>query len=375
MRAKSLALLVVALGCGLVAMLGITQVLAKRNVVEVPTAGDTDSIFVAMKDIAQGDPLNAQVLKLEQWPKNKVPQGGLGNLADIEGRRARTSLYAGEPILDNLLLPKGASQQTAGGMIPKGYRAVAIRVDAASGGGDLVLPGDRVDLLVHMARNDAIGIHETTTRTVLQDIKVFAVNAQVSSDANGPDTKSIAARTVSLLVTPQQAEKVTLASELGTIKLVIRSPEDDVQTKIDDGTVVRDLFGGADRARRDKERAGEGLLGEKKEPAQGFHDFIEGVRKQVDAEKGAAAEPAKNTWAMRILIGGEVKDVTMEGSGDQSATDPGTWKVSNSPGGGGQPATSGGVQPATDAKRPSPWAQKPGEGSKAAPADKRPPPS
>ena len=127
-------------------------------------------------------------------------------------------------------MPKGVSQQTAGTMIPKGYRVVSIRVDAISGGGNLLLPGDRVDLLVHMGRNESNGIVETTTRTFLQDIRVFAVNDVMNLEAGG-DTKSIQARTVSLLVTPEQAEILTMACELGSIKLVMRSPEDSDQKR------------------------------------------------------------------------------------------------------------------------------------------------
>ena len=60
-----------------------------------------------MSDIALGDSLTSQVLRLEQWPKDKVPVGALTKIEDIEGRRARTKLYAGEPILENKLFPKG----------------------------------------------------------------------------------------------------------------------------------------------------------------------------------------------------------------------------------------------------------------------------
>ena len=87
MRAKSLALLALALGCGLVASMGITQVLAKRGVIESHSvSAEAAAIYVAVKDIAQGDALNAQSLKMEQWPKDKVPTGGLSNMDDIEGR-------------------------------------------------------------------------------------------------------------------------------------------------------------------------------------------------------------------------------------------------------------------------------------------------
>ena len=99
MRPKSLILLMLALGCGLVASIGISQVMDRRNQQPAPV-GETEAIFVAMQNIEFGDQLSTQVLKLEQWPKDKIPEGALSTLEDVEGRRARTKLYAGEPILE-----------------------------------------------------------------------------------------------------------------------------------------------------------------------------------------------------------------------------------------------------------------------------------
>ena len=88
MRPKSLILLLLALGCGLVAAIGINQVLANRPVQQAADTGEMVPIFVALTDIGMGDPLSPEVLKLEDWPKSKVPNGVLADLADVEGRRA-----------------------------------------------------------------------------------------------------------------------------------------------------------------------------------------------------------------------------------------------------------------------------------------------
>ena len=211
-------------------LLGITQVMAKRGDGKTPAA-ETRTVCVAAKDVAMGESLTRETVSTEEWPKDKVPTGTVTSLDDAEGRRAETKFFAGEPILDQKLFGKGESSG-ADALIPKGYRVVSVRVDAVSGGGGLLLPGSRVDLLVHMTRNPSLGMQETITRTILQDIKVFAVNDVVSLDSTGQqDTKSIQARTVSLLVTPAQAEKITLASELGTIRLVMRSPDEDSQAQ------------------------------------------------------------------------------------------------------------------------------------------------
>ncbi len=115
------------------------------------------------------------MVKQEPWPKDRVPPGALSNIEDVEGRRIRQRVFAGEPILENKLLSKGASAQGASAVIPIGYRVVSVQVDSVSGSG-LILPGDRVDVLVYLVSNSQNAITETSTRTVLQDVKVFAVN-------------------------------------------------------------------------------------------------------------------------------------------------------------------------------------------------------
>jgi pilus assembly protein CpaB len=238
MRPKSIILLVLALGCGLVAAIGINQVIAGRGKPEAAT-GETQAILVAIADVNTNDPLTAAVVKLEQWPKDKIPPGSLLRLEDGEGRRAKTKLYAGAPILEAQLLAKGESA-SAGENIPPGYRVVAIRVDDQKSSGNLILPGDRVDVLVHLEKNTGRGVFETTTRTFLQDVKVFAVNDVIDRGDRGEER--IAARTVSLLVKPDQAELLTLATEMGNIRLVMRGPEDEETTPLD-GAAIEGLTG------------------------------------------------------------------------------------------------------------------------------------
>ncbi len=205
-----------------------------------------------MTDIGMGDLLASQMLKLEQWPKDKIPPGAISRIEDIEGRRTRTRLYAGEPILENKLLGKGASQQGATALIPKGYRVVPVKVDLVSGGSSLILPGDRVDVMVHLVRDPSRDIPETVTRTILQDIKVFAVNDVLDLEKEKDGGKSIVAKTISLLVTPEQAAKVMLASQMGIVNLVMRSPEDD-QPSANVQATPNELFGTATKSNREKE--------------------------------------------------------------------------------------------------------------------------
>ena len=332
MRAKSVALLVLALGCGLVASLGITQVLAKRGG-DPAAAAETQGVLVAVKDIPLGSLLTSQVTKLEEWPKDRVPAGALTRMEDVEGRRSRAKFYVGEPILEQKLFGKGMTEQGADALIPKGYRVVSVRVEAVTVHGGLLMPGSRVDIQVYISRNPAGGIAETTTRTLLQDIKVFAVNDVISMDTPGQDTKSIQGRTVSLLVTPEQAEKVTLASELGTIRLIMRSPDDDVQVDTR-GALPQELFGDSKGARREKETLVQESATPAKDSTKGFVDYLNSIRTKLAAAKlnvppDSLPQEAPR-WTMRLLKGPEINEIELEGNPPALAANADLgWKATN----------------------------------------------
>jgi pilus assembly protein CpaB len=317
-----------------VASIGITQVMAKRNG-DPGISGEADTVFVAMKDIALGDILTSQALRLEQWPKDKVPAGALTRIEDVEGRRARTKLYAGEPILENKLSRKGANDNWASAQIPKGFRVLSVKVDQVSGGASLILPGDRVDVLVYLIRDPQKGIQETTTRTVLQDIRVFAVNDVVGMESD-KDSKSMAAKTISLLVTPDQAAKLTLATEMGKIRLVMRPPDDE-QTAQSEAHPYQ-LLGKTDRGDRNKEEPGDKPAAGPKGMGQNFLDLLNAARAKPVAPKPqeTVASGPSVTWTMRILQPGAVSDIVLESETDPTnVLLPGPywkWHVANSAG-------------------------------------------
>jgi len=225
MRNRSLILLSVALACGLIASLGITRALSKRSSAPEGVALEMVPILVAAQDIPMGDPITPEFLRSEPWPKHKIPRGAMTDIQEVLGRRPKTRIYANTPILENQLLGKGESAVDPTEHIPPGYRVVSVQVDEVIGAGRLIRPGDRVDVLVFIQRNPVRGIPETVTRTILQDVKVFAVGDQF--DLQTVEKKSaITARSISLLVTPRQAEILMLATELGSIRLSLRSHAD-----------------------------------------------------------------------------------------------------------------------------------------------------
>jgi len=327
MRAKSMALLMLALGCGLVASIGITQVMARRNTEPSGPAAETVPIFVAVKDIPLGEPLSAAMVKQEPWPKDRVPTGALSNIEDVEGRRIRQRLFAGEPILENKLLSKGSSAQGASAVIPIGYRVVSVLVDSVSGSG-LILPGDRVDVLVYLVSNSQNTIAETSTRTVLQDVKVFAVNDVVDMEKEGKD-KSITAKTISLLVTPAQAAKVTLASEMGKIRLVMRGPEDNAHAE-DASAKPEELLGHSAYSDRNKEAA-DSKKTDKTDNKSSFLDLLSQIKAKAPV-KQTPEPPSTISWTMRILQPNGINDVVLESDNLPAAGNPGFghWRVSSS---------------------------------------------
>lgn len=256
MRTRSIMLLALALGCGLVASIGISQFMDARNA--APDDGEREPVFVAMVDIRPNEQLTAQNIKLEEWPKKIIPQGALTKLEDVDGKRSRIKIYAGEPILSSKLL--GADDMTGAAKdIPPGYRVAHVKVDPISGSSNLILPGDRVDVLVFRHPNS--DINAMAAKIVLQDVKVFAVDTHTETEytaTKDEQTEPMTAKTISLLVTPQQAVILHAASEIGgSVRLVLRNPEDDEHVA-SHGATIADIFGNeSDRTDRDAEKAGD----------------------------------------------------------------------------------------------------------------------
>lgn len=314
MRSKSVVLLALALGCGLVASIGISQVMERRNQ-DAGTPGETETIFVALNDINPNEPITAQNVKIEEWPKSKVQSGAITRIEEYENKRARQKIFAGEPLLAAKLINEN-EVVGASSVIPKGYRAVAVRVDPVSGGGSLILPNDRVDVLVFLSKNPSHGISETQTKTILQDVKVFAVDT-VWERSPGNDEPSIAAKTISLLVTPEQAEKLTLATEMGTIRLILRN-DGDKELVSADGADTSDVLGTGSGSNRDAEvnrtpvnhQATAAAVSGVATATRSLLDFI----KEKQATK-ATAKTEAGPWSMMVIKGSEIEEMKISSDG------------------------------------------------------------
>jgi len=246
-------LLGLALGCGLVASIGISQVMDRNSGGQAKL--ETSPIYIAKHNINLGDPIDAAMLSLQEWPKDKIPRGAIAKLEDLQGRRPRTAIFEGEPILEGKLLAPGQIADPISS-IKKGMRLKTIAVDAEKSAAGLLRPGDRVDVQLYVKKDQHTGVDTAKSKVILQNIRVFAVDQAVQRSPDGGEEKSIA-KTVSLMLTPEQASKLSLAEQIGEISLIPRNPDDEEAADAPEYTVGDLLAGGGDKNSREKEQGTE----------------------------------------------------------------------------------------------------------------------
>lgn len=201
----------------------------------------TTQIVLAARDIELGTVLKEQDVVLADWP-GEVPVGASRKPQDVLGRGVVTTMYAREPVIESRMAAKGAGGGLAA-MIPPGMRAAAVRVNEVVGVAGFVVPGMRVDVLISGTRPGESNTLGTLTKTLLQNIEVLSAGQDFKKDAEG---KPVLVQVVNLLVKPEQAEQLSLASAQTQIQLVLRNPLDHEISKTS-GTALGYLFGGKSR--------------------------------------------------------------------------------------------------------------------------------
>ncbi len=194
-------------------------------------------VVAAATDIKIGTVLSAPDLTTVQI-MGTPPKSAILDAKNAIGRGVISNLYAGEPILDDRLAPMGSGGGFAA-TIKDGMRAIAVRVDQVVGVAGFVLPGMRVDVLVSGTPPNATGGNNNTqVRTILQNIEVLSAGTDIQKDAEG---KPQQVQVVNLLVTPEQAQVLALASNETRIQLVLRNPLDTKVAAVQ-GTAMTNLF-------------------------------------------------------------------------------------------------------------------------------------
>jgi pilus assembly protein CpaB len=219
----------IALGCSYL----VYRLVGNRLNARQPT---TTAMVVAARDIPLGSVLHVEDLGTAQMT-GPLPKGAIVNAQDAVGRGVVSTLYQGEPVLESRLAAPGSGGGLAA-TIPQGMRACAVKVDEVVGVAGFVTPGMRVDVLI-----SGNAPNESSTgprvKTLLQNIQVLSAGTDIQKDAEG---KPQQVQVVNLLVTPAQAEDLSLASSNTRIQLVLRNPLD-TQVAQPPGTAMANLFG------------------------------------------------------------------------------------------------------------------------------------
>ena len=180
----------------------------------------TTSVIVAAADLSLGAELRQEDLRAIQWPSEALPVGSFSKPEDLVGRGLIQPMTANEPFL-----PAKLSSKEAGAglppVIPEGYRALSVRVNDVVGVAGYVLPGTRVDVVATV--NPTQQAPDVTSKVILTNVLVLAAGTKIEQqDGNKPMAVSV----VTLLVSPDEAERLTLASTEGKIQLALRNPMD-----------------------------------------------------------------------------------------------------------------------------------------------------
>src|SRR5258708_11822166 len=223
MKTKSIVLLAMALGCGLVAMLGVQQILSGEQKVK-----DTVPVLVAKQEIGAGVKLDPTQVAFEEWPRENVPLGAVAELAQYEDRACKVRSYPGDVILQAKLGEKG--EYGASTTIPKGMRVATVSVNMTSVNSGMIRPGDRVDVLCTYTYKRPGTAEASRTKTVLEYIEVFAIDRNREGEGNDSN-KGAKAENLSVLVTPEQAHILMLAASKGKLQMSLRNSEDRGETQ------------------------------------------------------------------------------------------------------------------------------------------------
>lgn len=234
-------LLTVVLAAILVALV-ITAIFYQITVGRRPVRAEADqkALVVAKADMPMGAMITAEDVRLVDYPVNAFPAGGFGSIEDVVDRSVTGQILANEPVISGRVTDKGAGFGLAP-LIKQGYRAIAVAVNQVSGVSGFILPGSKVDVL--LTASGVGGTSENLTTTVLENVTVLSTGHSQEADANGqPQNVPV----VNMLLKPEDARLLTLATQEGRIQLVLRNPKDDEEQLAGERqiTSTADLFAG-----------------------------------------------------------------------------------------------------------------------------------
>src|SRR2546422_3350398 len=173
---------------------------------------------VARDTISIGTRVSPDSLKVVTWPADALPEGGVHDPQEVAGSIARTTIGKNQPVAKTELIAQGAGLLPL--MIDEGMRAMSVKVDSVTGVSGFITPNSHVDVLVAATRGEK---NDMRSRVIMQNIKVLATGTIIEQK----DEKPVEVPTVTLLVTPEQAETLTLATRYDSVRLALRNYRDE----------------------------------------------------------------------------------------------------------------------------------------------------
>ncbi len=204
-------------------------------------AKNLNNVIVAKVDIPVGERIIAEKLAVVQLPRSAAPDGTFAKIDEnVVGRVAVVRIAAREPVTEGRLAPLGSAAGLSS-VIPEGYRAMNVRVDDVVGISGFIMPGTLVDIVVVIDPPEGDNQKERVSKIVLQNIKVLANGANLDKPKNEKEAERV--KTVTLQVTPEQAEKLALATSEGRLQLVMRNSVDQGD-EVTSGATKKSLLSG-----------------------------------------------------------------------------------------------------------------------------------
>jgi pilus assembly protein CpaB len=221
---RTFVVVVIAVAVAAIASFGVFRAIQNMPVREV----EVRSLYqvVAARELAMGDLITKDDVKLVAWPASSPVTGGFTNIEAVVNRGLIDGVVAGEPLTEGKL----ATLEAGGGLPPtitEGMRALSVKVNEVIGVAGYVVPGTRVDVIVTLTNRG--GTNDSMTRVVVSDVEVLTAGTRMDA-AKARDGQPIPANVVTLLVTPDDAERIALAANEGSIMLTLRNPLDRAPT-------------------------------------------------------------------------------------------------------------------------------------------------
>src|SRR5215203_686165 len=302
MRNKRLIIaLLAAVTFGLIAAVSVKQYLLSAQ-----AFNRTNDVVVAKVEIPVGSRIIPEQLTVAQFPADVTPVGAIARIDEnLIGRVVITSISPRDPITESKLAPVG-SLGGLSSVIPEGYRAMTVGVNDVVGVSGFIMPGTLVDIVVVIQPPKGTANEEMISKIVLQNIKVLASGQNIDKPKNDREVER-SVRAVTLQVTPEQAEKLALASSEGKLQLVMRNSVDqaDEQTS---GANKRSLLNG-ERAMIAPEPGIGSTAGVKAAPTSARRNVPRPAARETNPNPVKVTPPAPPRPTVEVIEGAKKKTV------------------------------------------------------------------